>query len=119
MKESPVITVLTDQSTDIVVHNKRVEDQVSLNPSTLFLTYVCLEKDTGKGIFNEIESQLKQRNIDIKKVMGLGTDGASAMTGTKERLTGHFLRANPHLMNTHCVAHRLALCIEQAAKGVQ
>ena len=122
MKESPVITILTE-STDIVVHHKlcinvRVVDPVSLNPSTLFLTDVRLEKATGKGIFNEIESQLKQRNIDIQKVMGLGTDGASAMTGTKEGLTGHFLRANPHLVNMHCVAHRLALCTEQAAKGI-
>lgn len=50
--------------------------------------------------------------------MGLGTDGASTMTGRKEGLTGHFLRHNPHLQNTHCAAHRLALCTEQAAKKV-
>lgn len=50
--------------------------------------------------------------------MGLGTDGASTMTGRKEGLTGHFLRHNPHLQNTHCAAHRLALCTEQVAKKV-
>lgn len=50
--------------------------------------------------------------------MGLGTDSASTMTGRKEGLTGHFLRHNPHLQNTHCAAHRLALCTEQAAKKV-
>ncbi|XP_069123198.1 uncharacterized protein [Argopecten irradians] len=50
--------------------------------------------------------------------MGLGTDGASTMTGKKEGLTGQFLRQNPHLHNTHCSAHRLALCSEQAARKV-
>ncbi|MEW8547604.1 MAG: hypothetical protein AB2693_29195 [Candidatus Thiodiazotropha sp.] len=40
------------------------------------------------------------------------------MTGTKEGLTGHFLKANLHLVNTHCAAHRLALCTEQAAKTI-
>lgn len=123
MKDSPVITVLTDESTDIIVHHKlcikvRIVDPLTLHPSTLFLTDVRLEKATGNGIFSEIKCQLNQRNIAIKKVMGLGTDGASAMTGTKEGLTGHFLRANPHLVNTHCAAHRLALCTEQAAKSI-
>ena len=50
--------------------------------------------------------------------MGLGTDGASAMVGKKEGLIGHFLRENPHIANTHCAAHRLALCSEQAPEAV-
>lgn len=54
----------------------------------------------------------------MSKVMGLGTDGASTMTGKKEGLTGHFMRINPHLKNAHCSAHRLALCSEQAAQKV-
>ncbi len=49
---------------------------------------------------------------------GLGTDGATVMTGKKEGLTGHFLRQNPHLVQTHCSAHRLALCSEQAAENI-
>ena len=31
------------------------------------------------------------------------------MTGQKEGLTGHFMRENSHLVNTHCAAHGLAL----------
>lgn len=40
------------------------------------------------------------------------------MTGQKNGLTGQFLRHNPHLLNTHCSAHRVALCSEQAAGGI-
>lgn len=40
------------------------------------------------------------------------------MTGRKNGLTGHFLQENPMLINTHCSAHRLALCTEQAAQKI-
>ena len=68
-------------------------------------------------MYDEIQKQLRIRNIDCN-IMGLATDGASAMTGRKEGLTGQFLKDKPHLVNTHCVAHRLALCNEQSAKLV-
>ena len=119
---SPVVTILTDESTDIVVHHKlcistRIVEPNTLQPSTLFLTDVRIESATGKGIYDEIQRQLQLRNINCK-IMGLGTDGASTMTGRKEGLTGQFLKQNPHIANTHCVAHRLALCTEQSAKLV-
>jgi len=41
--------------------------------------------------------------------MGLGTDGAQAMTGMGEGLTGYMTRDNPMLVNYHCIAHKLAL----------
>ena len=123
LKKSPVITILTDESTDIVVHHKlcinvRVVDPLSLNPSTYFLTDIQLEHANGKEIFEKISGHLKIKGIDMKNVTGLGTDGASVMTGRVEGLTGHFLRANPHIQNNHCSAHRLALCAEQAGDRV-
>jgi hypothetical protein len=123
LQKSPAITILTDESTDIIVHHKlcitaRVVDPRTLLPSTHFLADTRRASGTGKGIFDEIKSHLKKRNIPISRIMGLGTDGANTMTGTKERLTGQFLKENPHLVNTHCAAHRLALCTEQSAKSV-
>lgn len=40
------------------------------------------------------------------------------MTGRKNGLIGRFVRENPHLVNTHCTAHKLALCTEQAADNL-
>ena len=106
---SSVVTILTDESTDIVVYHKlcistRIVDPTTLQPSTLFLTDIRIERATGKGMY-----------IDCK-IMGLGTDGASAMARKAKGLAGKFLKDNPHLVNTHCVAHLLALCTEQSAK---
>ena len=48
----------------------------------------------------------------------MGSDGAAVMTGRSEGTTRYMLRRNPHLINSHCLAHREALCTSQAAKKV-
>ncbi|XP_033742471.1 transmembrane protein C17orf113-like [Pecten maximus] len=123
MKASPVLTIMTDESTDIAVHHKlcvtaRIVQPLTMKPSTLFLTDMRIESATGRGIFEEIKKHLQGRNIAIKDVTGLGTDGATVTTGRKEGLTGQFLKENPHIINTHCSAHRIALCSEQAAEDI-
>lgn len=123
MKASPVCTILTDESTDIKVHHKlvincRIVDPITLSPSTLFLTDVRITSASGKGIFDAIAQHLAKRHMTPKQVTGLGTDGASVMTGRKEGLTGQFLKHNPHIINSHCSAHRVALVSEQSANSV-
>ena len=124
IKESPCVTVLTDESTDIVVHHKlainiRIVHPTSLKPSTHFLSDVHLDSATGLGIFRAIEQELASRKIPLTKVYGLGTDGASVMTGAKTGLLGQFLRVNPHIEQTKCSAHRVALVSEQAADKIK
>ena len=120
--DSPVITVLTDESTDIVVNhrltiNLRIVSPVELKPSTHFLCDVLLHDAKGSSIFAAIKHELDARGISLQKVYGLGTDGANVMTGSKTGLTGHFLCEN--LANTHCGAHRVALVSEQAAENIK
>lgn len=47
------------------------------------------------------------------------TDGVNVMTGTKNGLTGHFIRENRHLAHMHYWAHRVALVSQQAAENVK
>ena len=121
VQQSPVITVITDESTDIVVNHRlainiRIVNPTTLKPSTHFLTDVKLVEGTGEAIFKAVSKELSQRNIPLQKVYGLGTDGAAVMTGKKKGLTGRFLEVNPHIANGHCSAHRVALVSEQAAE---
>ncbi|XP_070569233.1 zinc finger protein 862-like [Ptychodera flava] len=123
LRMSPTISILTDESTDIAVHHKltvnaRVIDPLSMVPMTLFLTDIHITAADGSGIFTAIKDHLAKRNIPLCKITGLGTDGASVMTGRKKGLTGQFLQVNPQLVNTHCSAHRVALCSEQAATKI-
>ncbi len=75
IQRSPVLTVLTDESTDIAVHHKlaisgTVIDPLSMIPSTLFLTDLRITSATGKGIYEAIEKHLEGRNVKMKRVSG-------------------------------------------------
>lgn len=75
LQNSPVITIMTDESTDIVVHHKlcisaRIVDPITLSPKTMFLTDLRITSATGKGIFDAIKGHLSTRNINIKKITG-------------------------------------------------
>ncbi len=120
LQQSPCVTVLSDESTDITVHKRLViyaqaVDPITLVPSTYFITNIHITDATGKGITNAILQEMSGRGIDATKIMGLGSDGASVMTGQKNGVSGRMKRENPHQVNTHCVAHRLCLCTSQAA----
>ena len=87
-------------------------------PSTHFIANVRVESGTGEVIAQEIQNCLKSRNVDISKVMGFGSDGATAMTGKDKGCTGRLLLKNPMMINYHCLAHKLALVSSQAANNV-
>jgi hypothetical protein len=52
---------------------------------------------------------LEKWDLDIKKMKGLGTDGASAMTGETNGLAGRLKQIIPTLITVHCASHRLHL----------
>ena len=125
MINSPYISFLLDESTDIATHKKlvvyaRVIDMETFTPSTHFVTNMKVESATGVAIYNEVKYVMNKQSrvIPPSKVLGLGTDGAKVMTGTGKGLTGYMLRDNPMLLNYHCIAHRLALVTSQAANAV-
>ena len=125
MINSPYISFLLDESTDIATHKKlvvyaRVIDMETFTPSTHFVTNMKVESATGVAIYNELKYVMNQQSrvIPPSKVLGLGTDGAKVMTGTGKGLTGYMLRDNPMLLHYHCIAHRLALVTSQAANAV-
>ncbi|CAI7765894.1 unnamed protein product [Closterium sp. NIES-53] len=62
-------------------------------------------------------SHLDSVGVDINRVSGVGTDGASVMTGDKGGLVSRLRERVPHLVGCHCVAHREALVVKDAAKA--
>lgn len=123
LKNSPAVCLLTDESTDPRTRKKlsvmaRVVDPNTMESSTEYLRDVKIETSTARGIKEALDNELAQRGMTAKDVDHLGTDGAKVMTGVKEGLTGLFLRDNPHLINSHCSAHRVALASSQAANNI-
>ena len=87
LTNSPVVTALADESTDISNHKRLVlYTQIISNdmkPSTRFLTNIECEDATGKGIAQAILEEFGKRGVPPSKIMSLGSDGASVMTGKK------------------------------------
>ena len=119
---SPFKSIYADESTDIGMQKKLVYarglDPDKYTPSTYCLENVKVSSGSGQVVSQAILDCLEARKIPMSKVMGFGSGGARAMTGTKEGVTGHLMRENPMLLNYHCVAHRLALVSSQAAASI-
>lgn len=53
-----------------------------MHPSTHYITNIQLDCGTDASIAKEIYDQFAKHGVQPPKIMGLGSDGASVMTGT-------------------------------------
>ena len=123
IEASPCLTILADESTDIankkrMTMSAKIIDPATSMPKTVFLKNAEYEDGSGEGLSGEIMRDLDSRKIPVKKLMAFGSDGASMMTGLDKGVTGRLKEKNPHMVNIHCMAHRLALCTSQAASSI-
>ena len=72
---------------------------------------------TAQAIYDLLKEELLLSQLDIKDVMGLATDGASVMVGTREDVASKLKRDNPWIIAIHCVCHRLALACTEKKKN--
>ncbi|CAI7884431.1 unnamed protein product [Closterium sp. NIES-53] len=56
--------------------------------------------------------------IELAKIAGMSTDGASVMMGSKNGLVARLRLRIPHLVSSHCIAHREALAAKDAADAI-
>ena len=56
--------------------------------------------------------------IEMRKVMGFGSDSAAVMVGRVSSVSTRLRVHNPVMINIHCVAHRLALAAANASDSI-
>lgn len=90
LSKSAVVIVLADESTDIAnVKRLDIYAQVIsdvMKPSTHYVTNVECTDATGLGIVNSLLHELHSRGVESEKIMSLGSDRASVMTGKHKGL---------------------------------
>ncbi|CAI7778687.1 unnamed protein product [Closterium sp. NIES-53] len=117
---SPFIGLTFDESTDrahgkhLIVFATFLKNGVAV---TEFLALLMVQKCDASSLFIVLMSHLDSVGVDINRVSGVGTDGASVMTGDKGGLVSCLCERVPHLVGCHCVAHREALKFKDAAKA--
>lgn len=73
---------------------------------------------TAQGVYQVFKQILADSDIEITKVLGMGTDGAAVMTGHFSGVTALIHEDNPFCVSVHCVCHRLNLAVSQSCKDI-
>ncbi|CAI5535877.1 unnamed protein product [Closterium sp. Naga37s-1] len=109
VKESAWYSLSFDESTDrargkhliVYVTFERGEAVVSQ-----FLALLSLERCDAAALYDTIVKCLWSKDMSMDKLVGVSTDGASVMTGSKNGVVALLRKRCPWLVAIHCVAHR-------------
>lgn len=115
-------SLLLVESTDISVVKMlgvsiRYFSQGSKQIIATFLGLVELDDGTANSIVNAIKALLSHLNINIKKLIGIGTDNATVMTGVNNGVHALLKTAtgNQHFVLVRCVCNSLQLAMSHAS----
>ncbi|CAI7901761.1 unnamed protein product [Closterium sp. NIES-54] len=74
-----------------------------------FFTLLTVERCDAGSLFEVLLNHLRSATVVVSKIVGISTDGASVMARLREHV--------PHLFSCHCIAHREALAVKDAAES--
>ena len=123
--DSDFASIVVDGSTDSsvteqeLVYLRTSKDGVL---STNFLTICAIDKATAVNIHAALLTTISQElevtsQQFMKKLAGVGTDGAPVMLGKKGGLVALLKQQQPCLVGIHCMAHRLELALKKTVNS--
>ena len=95
---------MEDECTDITtieelsVFCRWVEDG---EPVEHFFFFLPLKKADAQSIYSSLINWLKQRNIQISKLVGMGFDGAATFSGKKKGVQARMKKNSPQAIFVH------------------
>ena len=78
---------------------------------------VCIRM-SAEVIALRIQDYAAQMGLDMRKMRGIGTDGAATMIGKHNGVVTRLKAITPTAISVHCAAHRLNLASSQAANAI-
>ncbi|XP_052249683.1 zinc finger protein 862-like [Dreissena polymorpha] len=123
VKDSHVFSLTIDESTDngnlkrVLMYTQFVKEG-ALKYRLLTNKVISEGSACAVNIVSMVLEELKTKGLDISKMVGIGTDGASVMTGRTGGVVKLLQEHSPSLIGVHCAAHREALATSQAAKHI-
>ena len=76
-----------------------------------------MRKADAESIHSALIECLKQKNLQVKRMVGMGFDGASTFSGKKTGVQARMKKLAPHALFVHCHCHLLQLACVQAANS--
>jgi hypothetical protein len=111
IKASLFFSIMIDETADISVTEQlalyvRFVDAMG-NIRVYLFDLIALEKADGASILVEVLRSLKEARLELKRLIGLASDGAGAMLGKKQGFAARLRKLQPFLIALHCICHRL------------
>jgi len=82
-----------------------------------FLGFLDINDTTGQGLFDVLQNELKNLDLDIDNVRGQGYDNGSNMKGKNIGVQKKVLEINPRAFYSACGYHSLNLALCDMAKS--
>ncbi|CAI7749545.1 unnamed protein product [Closterium sp. NIES-53] len=120
IRESPYLGIQLDESTDrrrgkhLIVYLSFLR---SNTPVTEFFAHLTVEQCDAGSLQAVLLTHLESTGLDLERISGISTDGASVMVGSQTGLVARFRARIPHLAGFHYIAHREALAAKDAAEA--
>ncbi|XP_068237388.1 general transcription factor II-I repeat domain-containing protein 2-like [Palaemon carinicauda] len=116
LKKAPCISLAIDESTDstdnaqLIVFVRYYDAGEKIFCQDWLGVTDLKGRARGEDIYGSLESLLESRNIDVKSIISVTTDGAPAMVGRERGLVARSKEDNPDMISYHCIIHRSVLC---------
>ena len=113
IQESPMFTIQLDESTDVANLSQLMVFARYMNGPTIeeeFLFCKPLETTTkAEDVMAVVSTFFGEMNLSWKNIVGVCSDGAPAMLGSRSGFISLVKHKNPNVLGTHCFIHRQAL----------
>ncbi|XP_076436211.1 uncharacterized protein C17orf113-like [Babylonia areolata] len=122
LEKSDSVGIIIDETLNCTLDKKlimfaRIENNGVVE--TLFLGNYTIDRGTSECVFDMLVEVLQEWSITDRQLAGLGSDGASVMTGRLNGVGVRLKARQPALVHIHCAAHRVALATKDATENVQ
>lgn len=119
-KPKSYYSLIVDESTDVSVKKYlcicvKYFSESKHKIITEFLGLIEVFTVTAHDLYQAVSSFLKKLNLDISKLIGIGTDGANNLCGKNQSLYTLLKKDSPNLQLIKCICHSLHICAEKAS----
>ncbi|KAK5861548.1 hypothetical protein PBY51_022938 [Eleginops maclovinus] len=121
IKRSDFVGLIIDETVNITVNKKLIvylKLEMEGKVEMCFLGNYDVDCGTARCIYDRLVAVLQEIDVELSRVIGLGSDGASVMMGRHGGVGALLKQVNPFSIQVHCVAHRAALAALDAEKSV-
>ncbi|XP_008178755.1 uncharacterized protein LOC103307974 [Acyrthosiphon pisum] len=73
---------------------------------------------TSENLFNKCIQSFETHNVDVKNIVGFGSDGCSTIIGSKNSVSSRLKITFPRIFIMKCICHSLHLCCSEACKSL-